>query len=235
MKENLGNNIEKKEEPVISVIDWIKSEQWKNNDIISTRVQEAEKFINNLPELEAGVFLTTGFSVFFIDSYLENEEERTLIEDKVKGKIIVDLGAGNSLDRVSPYFAEMGAKEFVAVDKFFQKDDVNRDSLNTILESLRDKFKTQGTNVDYFQDDMLVFLSKLPDKSANFVLNGLDDNIISYNYWNKLAEELYRTTYDGGVVMGTNSEFYKLGEKFKNISSTGKKDYHNYEGIFEKQ
>ncbi len=235
MKESLGNNIEQQEKPIISVIDWIKSEEWVNDETISTRIQEAKKFINQLPEFEAGFFLTTGFSPFFIDSYLEKKEESKLIEDKVNGKVVVDLGAGNSLDRVSPFFAEMGVKEFVAVDKFFQRSDMEREYLNLILDSLRDKFKTQRVSFDYFKDDMLVFLSKLPDKSANFILNGLDYDIIGHDYWNKLSEELYRTTYDGGIIMGTNSEFHELGEKFKNISPTGMKDYHNYEGVFEKK
>lgn len=66
-------------------------------------------------------------------------------------------------------------------------------------------------------DDMLDFVSRLPDDSANFMMNGIDGFILtgSSEYKDALAREIVRTLKPGGIVFG--SSFWAVSEKFKGL------------------
>ena len=58
------------------------------------------------------------------------------------------------------------------------------------------------------QDDMLLFASRLPDESVNFIMNGLDIFVIGETkYRERLNFELERATEKGGLIIGNQSDF----------------------------
>lgn len=84
---------------------------------------------------------------------------------------------------------------------------------------MQKKYGIGEDRVDYINDDMLKFVSKLPDKSTNFLINGIDDSIIRNNkYWEKLSKELYRATEDSGIITGYGSAFYHFEKYFRDIT-----------------
>jgi hypothetical protein len=72
--------------------------------------------------------------------------------------------------------------------------------------------------------EMLDFVCKMPDGSADFTINGVDSALIGHEpYRDRLFQEIARATRSGGVVFGVNTTnmmmFKKLG--FKSIIQSG--------------
>ncbi|MEI8270847.1 MAG: hypothetical protein WCG45_05785, partial [bacterium] len=159
---------------------------------------------------EIGNVLKYGFTSPFTQIYLKsgfNEETSSLLKSRVKDQTLVDLGSGEEIFSILPWLKEAGISEFVGVDKFPNKD----------LSWYQDKIKQNDLNGNYFKDDMLLFLAKLPDESANVMINGIDHTIISNNeYWEKLKQEIRRVIPKYGVVLGYSSDFSEI-EGLKSI------------------
>jgi len=139
----------------------------------------------------------------FLYSPSEEEAERSaevrhFLEQKLKGKIVVDLG-GNNMQRLA---RDMGARVYIAVDLYeFGKEYPADSSLN-----LSPGKKDGEMEVVSVKSDMLEFLSRLPDKSVCICINGIDGALISYDaYHDALATEISRVISEGGIVFGNDS------------------------------
>lgn len=142
------------------------------------------------------------------------EEEKTILNEKLRDSILVDLGAGIPVDNrsIAQLVAHAGVKTYIQVDRFFprnKKYDVNKPYE---IES------GKGSRVARFKADMLDFTSHLKSDSVNFVINGifyggrvpdgghpsLDAKVDKYDTF--LAEEMVRATKKGGIIFGNASD-----------------------------
>lgn len=72
--------------------------------------------------------------------------------------------------------------------------------------------------------EMLDFVCKMPDGSADFTINGVDSALIGHQpYRDRLFQEIARATRSGGVVFGVNTTHMSMFEKlgFKPIIQSG--------------
>ncbi len=227
MKEILGNNIERQEKPIISVVDWIENKEWEKDAQIMSRVNETTAYLKSISSEDAGYTFGTPFDALFVMGFLESNDNHKIIEEKVRDKVVIDLGAGSAY-RLLEEFAKLNVKEYIGVDK--------KRSDSIISDYAKQRLGELGVKGDYIRSDMLLFVSKLPDKSANFVINGIDDNILdNKEYWDRLIDQIYRTTYDEGVIMGTGSEFNLFTKKFVQINEPIRNEWNVSEGIFKKR
>jgi hypothetical protein len=68
---------------------------------------------------------------------------------------------------------------------------------------------------EYIKKDMLEYAIASKDGSANVVMNGIDQSIItSEDYAKALMAEVARLVPEGGVAMGFNSPFLSFLEKY---------------------
>ena len=122
----------------------------------------------------------------------ETERALSFLKEKLKGKVLVDLGSGidNSIFRLA---IATDPSVFIGVDKFAGRD----------LSHLSEEGGMQAAGA---KSDMLDFISRMPDNSANVTINGIDMNIIGEEkYHEALIREIIRVLPAGGIVFGRNS------------------------------
>lgn len=226
------NFLEKKEENKIkSVISWIDNKEWESDSILRSHVENIKGFVDNLPKEEIGLNLIQSFSNEYIKLFEIkrsgnidlSQDSRNIIKNKFKDKIVIDLGVGQSFLKMLELIKNMEVKEFIGLEKFIplsnEKIPTNNEIKNSLDLSIKES-KEFGINGAFIYDDMLIFLSKLPDKSANFIMNGIDSNVIqSLEYWNMLSEEINRVSYDKGIITGYGSNFRNFSEFFTDIKN----------------
>ncbi len=132
---------------------------------------------------------------------------KTLAE-KLNGKRLVDLGAGNSesFTAMAHLAAKLGVSEYIAVDGYV---DYSR------AEELLDTFVGEsypGMVLRAVNDDILLFLAKMEDNSANIAMISIDrcmlatrDHFLEEMYGLELAGEIARVVPPGGIAFGVNS------------------------------
>lgn len=124
---------------------------------------------------------------------------------KLSGGVLVDLGGAEGNLRESALV--WGVKTYINVDRgeySWQKDGkrLPPNPLKAAVEFDESKLHIIGVN-----SDMLDFVSRMRDNSANFTINGIDFNIIEDDaYHAALAKEVIRATKPGGIIFGANSE-----------------------------
>lgn len=149
---------------------------------------------------------------------------RSILKEKLSDKTLVDLGIGSDcvnipITRYLPINVPM--KKYVGVDIEIP----TKESLKNWR--VMEKFQEQGTEASFVQEDMLRFVSKLPDESSNFFLAAIDDDVIlDEKYWQYLTEEIYRATEKKGIVIdaGVGSIrffLHAMPDKFKMIYREG--------------
>lgn len=151
-----------------------------------------------------------------------NKETRSLIEagdavftetgrimrERLQGDTLIDLGSGNQV--FIPNLAEaVGVKRYIGVD----------------IEATESASKRGNFERAIFKDDMLLFVSKLPDNYGSFFVAGAEDysgemtqEIYGPNvgdadavlhpsvYMEQLLREIYRATRPGGLlILGANN------------------------------
>lgn len=137
----------------------------------------------------------------------EASEVVGFLKGKIKGYPVVDLGGGLH-GHVESLTIELEASDYIQVDKFIAEKSKLDPFINLWANS--GKVKQGETYAALVQADMLDFISRIPDGSANFFINGIDMLIIDdRNYHKALVSELTRATRIGGVVCGVNSEVLK--------------------------
>lgn len=165
---------------------------------------KAEEWINSGLDTSYGSSVAEGLTdsphIFETGNTTTEEVEKIFLtlKERVRGKILVDLGSGtnNSMERLAE---ALEASVYVKIDKFF----LNPKLINP-TEIVRTK---QGMQITGAISDMLDFLSKLPDNSVCLTINGIDGLVIRNNeYHEALVREIVRVLVAGGAVFGTNSD-----------------------------
>lgn len=206
-----GEFTRKEKKSFKSISSWIENKDWEKDSASLQRVKDIEKFVKDLPQNESGINLPQSFSIDYFIEFLLNHDRRRkdyeLIKNKFKDTTVVDLGAGDSvaIHHLLPYLTEMEIKEYIAVEKFYgnKQEDApepmeNTDMGGNVIDS---KMKSYRIN-----SDMFIFISKLPDNSCNFIMNGIDHYVIHNDkYWEKLSQELHRVTLELGIITGYGS------------------------------
>lgn len=125
--------------------------------------------------------------------------------EKLKGELLVDLGCGTDIEDWegrAGLAKDCGAKAYVGVDKFHSKE-INCFQNVALPET---KVEYVPTRLTLVCGDMLRFLAMLPNESANFTMNNIDEVIISsHKYLSAVAKELERTTIKGGIIFGVSA------------------------------
>lgn len=185
-----------------------------------------KKYKVGLNASQSGSTQGTELANSFWSSYMRGTMEKDfkdLINLKLKDKTLIDLGVGADGSNI-PSYTELPVKKYIGVD-------IDEQYANS--EYAIKKMNSKGIEAAFCKEDMLRYLSKLPDKSANFFLSAIDyDVILDKQYWEYLTQELLRTTEDNGIIIEGGMvylERYLKNENWKLISeiSGGKK-------IFEK-
>lgn len=146
------------------------------------------------------VYLPQQFSRHW-EEFNDNPEMRSFFSDKLRGGILVDIGGGQG--RVVRNLAKKsGVAKIINVDVMGEDDmDVFRG------KKVEDSISAEVIDV---HADMLDFVSRLPDGSCNFSINGIDINVIEDSgYREALFHELVRATRIGGIMFGAGSDIWR--------------------------
>jgi|GEM_PF-4872035 len=160
------------------------------------------------------------------DGTRHNWNEIAYLEKKLAGKTVVDLGCGgrNSVYHNISIMARFGVKNYIGVDAMLNAGANMAEAADACAGGL------EPPRTRYFEEDMLVFASKLKDGSVNFFMSGIDWCIINSDaYWERLALQLARATERGGVVFGNGVPIGIEGY----FSEIYRSSYENY--IYEKK
>ncbi len=140
--------------------------------------------------------LSTTYAHDTFEYLVENPKKVGLIEEFIKNKVVVDLGAGKF--PWGYYIAVMGmAKAYIAVEPYYHKE-----IKETIKSFLKRDTPGGKKKIPYciIGGDMLRFLYRLPKNSVSIFLFGIDDIIIeNFRYKQNMNIEIYRVL-DGAVV-----------------------------------
>lgn len=206
-------SLEHEPKPRLLITDWINNKMYEHDKAAQLRISESKRILDQLG-FTAFDSLKTPYAYHFITEVFESSDDTTrkLFQAKLRNGTVIDLGAGDCFRTLQLvyYMKEMGVNEHIAVEKFPEQDD------EQWVENGRRTLADLDLKGDFIVDDMLLFLAKLPDNSANFIINGIDKTILrDDSYINKVNQELYRTTYDNGVIIGYWSSLYPSGFKDK--------------------
>jgi hypothetical protein len=149
-----------------------------------------------------------------------SESARAFLKERLAGKILVDLGGGESRSMES--LAQMlGVSVYIRVDVYFQSSLV--DEHGRLAD--RGKMEPDGEMMVYHvKSDMLEFLSRLPDSSVCVTINGIDMSVIhSEAYHQALAKEIVRVLAPDGVIFGRLSESLNLLQDDSQIATEQRK------------
>lgn len=139
-------------------------------------------------------------------------EMGSMLKKHLSGDILIDLGCGNQ--NFIPNLAEaLGAKRYIGVDIVVAENASQRNGFERAV----------------FKDDMLLFVSKLPDNYGSFFVAGAEDyggegiqlpyvsggeeveyeaDILPSEYMTHLLKEVFRATRAGGLlILGANNTF----------------------------
>lgn len=142
-----------------------------------------------------------------IEMSTRSENARAFLKERLAGKILIDLGGGESRSMES--LAQMlGALAYIKVDVYFQSslaDKYGRLANNGKLEA------NGEMEVYHVKSDMLKFLSTIPDNSVCVTINGIDMSVIhSEEYHKALASEIMRVLIPDGIIFGRLSDSLDL-------------------------
>jgi hypothetical protein len=149
-----------------------------------------------------------------------------ILQSKLKEKNLVDLGFGKSDENI-PWYIKLPVKKYTAVD------------IDTPYPATKDAIrdlKNQGIDASIVNSDLLLYVANLPDESSNFFLSAIDhDVILDEQYWKYLAEEIYRSTEEGGIVIEggmVSLHEYLDNKRWKTLIDDGRGEF--AKRIFEK-
>lgn len=158
-------------------------------------VQWEELYRGTLAHVNRNEDLRTNYEAIFV-----------FIKEHCKDSVLVDLG-GNNLDIFSANNLQAGM--YVGVNRYSDKkgevDPRKPSSISMGTTNVHGLVEISSRSI-YVKADMLDFVSRMPDASANFTINGIDRAIIDdIEYHKALAVEIARATRVGGVIFGAGS------------------------------
>ena len=149
-----------------------------------------------------------------------------VLREKLRGKLLLDLGGGYTLGKGSKGIMqsvmqdvsqELGVKEYINVDRHFTRQRPSPFSFapTDVTEELGIP-QPNGMHILYVQEDMLAFLAHMPSEVPNLAiaLNGIDAFVVPTqqryspggSYFEMLVKEIARVLPKGGVVLTQGSE-----------------------------
>jgi hypothetical protein len=154
--------------------------------------------------------------------------------DKLKGTILVDLG-GARLCRMLSVAQMYRASGYVNVDKYIAGGfgDLPYDPTRNQYEAFWSKRRALPdwqepkitTNIEpaIVNSDMLDFVSRLPDGSVNFTINGIDNDVLGHGPENEeyariLSGEIIRALRPNGILFGVN--FTPIAEQISGVEAS---------------
>ena len=186
------------------------------------RIKEIDNFVDSVPSSSShwstessGSYESDPFARFFW-ARMESSENKELFEylkNKLEGRTLIDLGSNIDFLKRKKEIKDLGVKDYIAVDRFRNFEGVAE----------RNKDFVDDVNLQLINNDMLKYVARLPDNSANFTMSGTGFEIIrSSKYWGYLSEELHRVMYKDGIIFGADSYISDkdFEDKFKAIVSS---------------
>lgn len=178
-------------------------DKYKNNPEVIGRIKRAEIIVRQMEDEQPQNygFGATGGGENIIgvhNEILDEREAYQILKKKLEGDVLIDLGCDCYVSR-GPMIADiLGASLYVGVEKYINNKYFDESS-NKFKEDLKEDV---SIDVDLIVQDMLVYVSALPDNSANFMISGIDNIIIpDKRYWIALEEQIRRALKPGGVVI----------------------------------
>ena len=149
------------------------------------------------------VYLSQDFAQYWREETLDEiyRKSRDFLRQHLEDGVLIDLGGGSwGSAELARY---LGAATYINVERNLRSDE---EIPPNPLAAIKDE-QTDDLQEILIKADMLDFVSRLRDNSANFMINGIDESAINdFAYHLALAKELERATKPGGVVFGINSE-----------------------------
>ncbi len=152
------------------------------------------------------------------EEYPEDYQE---IRARLQNRRLIDLGCGVNPNSEAFFAAVYGSSAFVGVDKYYKPTvDMERYKKHLknqfIRNSLQNRYKDadiqqteknlDGMGIETLQDDMLVYLSRLPDDSVNVLMTNIDGFIIRDDeYYDALTKEISRVIGTQGLFISKNA------------------------------
>lgn len=138
-------------------------------------------------------------------------EADKILQEKLNGKPLLDLGGAAGLIRGILKRKEISVSKYINVDKFFfTRSDTGPGNWETLLnEKTPQGFRFSERNDEIrVSAGMLDFLQYAADGSVDAIsINGIDMEIIDdLNYHKELANQIRRVLKPAGVVFGYNSK-----------------------------
>jgi len=163
--------------------------------------EEYQRLILAQEQYARGNYLGTRF-VDQWHGFDEFPHARDFLKQRLAGDILVDLGGRTG--SFSLAYHQFGVATYINVDRDYDGEKLNY-SVNPLAAlNEADIGDLHKLNV---KADMLDFVARMRDGSANFMLNGIDFASVpgGERYHEALAQELVRATKPGGLVFGINA------------------------------
>ncbi len=147
-------------------------------------------------------------SLVYETGFMRVKEPSETLKKKLAGGRLIDLGAGNveSLTAMAHLAAVLGVSEYIAVDGY-----VDYRGAEGLLDAFVGESYPEIT-IRAFNEDILLFLSKMRAGSAHIVMNSIDrcmliapDAFVGEMYGLELASEMARVVPPNGIAFGVNS------------------------------
>lgn len=200
--------------------------RYKIGPLFLERIKKAEALERKL-ELQEGAHKADANFAMILDTIVKGREVATILSQKLKDEIVVDLGCGSS-DWGAGAIEQFNPSIYVGVDKYAGENILTQTDWYTGEREMQMK-------TAFIEQDALVFVSMLPENSVNFMMNGIDDVIIpDEEYWESIEKEVQRSLKPGGIIFGCGSIFGRFAkEGLKFVGS--KPEEHEHFFIFEKE
>ncbi|MBT9169089.1 MAG: hypothetical protein DDT19_02441 [Syntrophomonadaceae bacterium] len=137
-----------------------------------------------------------------------NSRINNFLKQHLAGEVLIDLGGGTGY--MKKFLKNLGVCTYINVDRTLGSNETiaNPNPSLPIHEETSEGLHKIDVNAD-----MLDFIARLRNDSANFILNGIDSFVISDKKYHKaLAQELIRATKQGGLIFGNDSCINKIWE-----------------------
>lgn len=238
MDNTLNNNIEDKNNKHPNTENFIK--EGKNdliNDLIvkqsdknsKERIKNTNDFVQDIPHQSFMLGATNLYFSWSLEWYLEkNPDTLNFLKKYLKNEILIDLWCWKpGYTDTSLNALQIPLKAYIGIDsnQFDEKDEED------IIYSKNNNF----FQTEYKNEDLLRFVSKLPDNSVNFLLTGIDKDVLKNNeYRIRLKEQIMRTTKNQGLIINRYSADDLLPWK-DNIDFNRKEYAHDLKIIIKKE
>jgi hypothetical protein len=159
-------------------------------------------FAVSMEALAGNVQFMDGFQSSYSENWGLSRAPAEML-DVLRGQTVVDLGCGISSD-FRDRLGHIGVRSYIGVDLLLPDSDEYRTEPG--LGAVRPLRRGTSYPMDsmLLRSDMLAAVSRIPDNSCSFALNGIDDFVVpSWEpYGHELVQQIVRATKTGGYIVG---------------------------------